>query len=594
MYKFPTILLLTLVFLLCGCTDPERDNDGSGRDYPTLETFDQIDRSMSYMKSDPTRAHRMLDSIAEAGLMTQQRCEYFHAMVVFDGEYKLDSALLICDRLLDAGQFGDDRFLEEELCMLASNITASIGRHLATLRYANRGIALCHGDERMRGDEATMMARAGMAEQELGRIDRAQEIYAHAYQLLKGTTTFADMVALISLQKKQICLYNEAKQYDKTISTCHEIEQLVEHFERDPSFVGKRPVTMQEPGPTTKEFADFYRSQIYAHLARTYRLRIEQGQATDVQAETDSVRNYIDKLLLMDEAVQSESLVNVLSEMQFVGLKSEFDRVRPQAEELYRGDSLVSNYVVYLTLLANDAAASHDLQGSVNYLRRALAVSDSINLQERMHMLTEQMAINMVQEQQLERQDAESQLERQKLVSLLLAIVLIIIVVASLVISWLMRKNKEEQQLIEQTQQELDETEGEVKDLALQLLEGTMTDKASDNMQALYERIEKVMETKKLYLNANLDIKMVAEASCSSRSVVSTCINSVSGMTFRQWLAEYRLSLFEEMLKKYPDAQIDELIGRCGYKDQSTFRRQFKEKHGMTPFKYRRSLFEQS
>lgn len=171
---------------------------------------------------------------------------------------------------------------------------------------------------------------------------------------------------------------------------------------------------------------------------------------------------------------------------------------------------------------------------------------------------------------------------------------LIIIVVASLVISWLMRKNKEEQQLIEQTQQELDETEGEVKDLVLQLLEETMTDKASGNMQALYERIEKVMETKKLYLNANLDIKMVAEASCSSRSVVSTRINSVSGMTFRQWLAEYRLSLFEEMLKKYPDAQIDELIGRCGYKDQSTFRRQFKEKHGMTPFKYRRSLFEQS
>lgn len=49
---------------------------------------------MSYMDSDPARAHRMLDSIAGAGLMTRQRCDYFHAMVMLSGEHKADSALL--------------------------------------------------------------------------------------------------------------------------------------------------------------------------------------------------------------------------------------------------------------------------------------------------------------------------------------------------------------------------------------------------------------------------------------------------------------------------------------------------------------------
>ena len=592
MNKLHYLLFLNLVLLLSTCTDQENIPDsGKGRDYPTNETFEQIDLSMSYMSSDPMRAHRMLDSIADAGLMTRQRCEYYHAMVIYGGENKPDSALEICDRLLDADVFGDDRFLEEELCELASNITSGNNRHLATLKYANRGIALCHGDERMRGDEATLMARVGVAEQALGRTQQARETLDHAYQLLKGTSTFADLVALITLQKKQLRLYNEMKDYDTMISTCHKIEQLVERFERDPSFVEKRPVTMQEPGAATKDFADFYRCQMYAQLAHTYHMRIERGLADDVKAETDSVRTYIQKLLNNEGAKNSAALINAMPEMQFLGLKSAFDQARIQAEEAYQGDSLVSEYVDYLTLLANDAESRHDLQASTNYLRRALAVSDSINQQETLRIVSEQMSINMVQEQQLARQDAESLLERQKMMTRLLTFVLIAILITGMVIGWLLYKNQKKEEILMLTQRDLLDTKEEVKDLSQQL-EVAKTQRAADNMQALYERIEKVMEEKELYLNADLDIKMLAEAANSSRPVVSACINNKTGKPFRIWLAEYRLSLFEKLLRENPDAQIVDLVTRCGYKDQSTFRRQFKDKYGMTALKYKKVMID--
>lgn len=34
-------------------------------------------------------------------------------------------------------------------------------------------------------------------------------------------------------------------------------------------------------------------------------------------------------------------------------------------------------------------------------------------------------------------------------------------------------------------------------------------------------------------------------------------------------------------------------MAQCGYKDQSTFRRQFKTTYGMTPGEYRKALLEQ-
>ncbi len=586
------LLSLTLIWLLSACSEQDTTTaDDKGHDYPTNETFELIDRSMSFMKSDPSTAHDLLDSIADAGLMTRQRCAYYHAMVVFNGEFKLDEALMMCDSLLDAGEFGDDRFLEEELCELASNITSISKSHLASIKYANRGIALCHGDERMRGDEAMMMARVGEAEQGLGRIDQARETFDRAYQLLKGTTTFADLVALIAIQKRQIGLYNEQKEYDNLISTWHEIEQLVERFEHDPSFVKQRPATMQEPGAATKDFADFYRSQIYAQIARAYHMRVEQGLATDVKAETDSVRSYMQKLQHTEGAQNTLSWIYAMREMKFLGLKAEFDRTRSQAEELYQADSLVEEYVDYLTLLADDAASNHDLRASNNYLWRAMAVNDSINQRELMRMLTEEMSINMVQEQRLARQDTERRLERQTMTTQYLAFTLISFLIIGAYIGWLLRKNQRKEEIIQITQQDLLDTKEEVKDLSLQL-KAAKSQRATDNIQELYERIEKVMEEKELYLNADFDIIMLAEAANSSRSVVSACINNKTGKPFRIWLSEYRLSLFEKLLRENPDEQIVDLVTRCGYKDQSTFRRQFKEKYGMTALKYKKIMID--
>ena len=99
-----------------------------------------------------------------------------------------------------------------------------------------------------------------------------------------------------------------------------------------------------------------------------------------------------------------------------------------------------------------------------------------------------------------------------------------------------------------------------------------------------------VVKQDKLYLNPDLDIKMLADKLGFSRSSVSTAINTVTGKSFRQWLSEYRLNLFIEKQNETPESPIDQLVIQCGYKDQSTFRRQFKATFGMKPSEYKRGL----
>ncbi len=544
-----------------------------------------MDSCMSFMQTDPARSHQIIDSVCNAKLMSPQRCDYYHATVLFNGDENHDSALSICNKLLDEGKFGDDKFLEEELCVLASNITLSVGRYLETLEYANRGIAICHGQKLMNYDEAMMMGRVGQAEQMLGRTEEAKQTFADANKLLEGDKTFGGLIARISLMKKQSALYSDDKEYDKVIAICHEVLALVQDFDRDPSSVEPRPETMAKSGEATREFADFYESQMYSAIAHAYyNLNFNFNLNLDSDSDfLDSLNMYLDKWEQTQSHNSPENLASTMRELYLTGRTAQFNKAKEVVADLYKGDSIVADYVDYLSLLAEDAASRHDYHLSNNYLQRALTISDSIRQRETLRMLSEQMSINMVQQQQLARQEAESQTSRYKLI----IAIIIVVVAAGIVIAVLRRRNKEKEEMLQITQQDLIETQEEVNDFIHQLEEARQEKQAKD-MQQLYDRIEQVLREKELYLNPDFNIVMLAEELGTNRSFVSGCINNVTGKSFRSWLAEYRLNIFLEKQRKNPDAPIDKLLTQCGYKDQSTFRRQFKATFGMTPSEYRK------
>lgn len=590
-YTSTIVIIATVLVAFCQCRQSKSEEaDGYGSDYPTKEAFAVIDSCMQFMTTNPQRTHQILDSIGNAKLISPQRCEYLHAMVMLTGENKPDSALIICDRLLGEHDFGEDKFIEEEICDLASNITSSIERHIETLKYAKRGIALCHGNATMRNDEASFMGRIGMAEQMMGHTEKAKETYDNALELLNEDNTFGGLIAKISIMKKQALLLIDTRKYDQAISRYHDILDLVHRFDRDPSIIEQRPETMRESGSATHEFADFYECQIFSNIASSYRMKIEKGLASNANAEADSVKKYVDLWCLTESSKSTENLANAVYDLYFTGREAKYEEAKAAAWESFKNDSLVKGYVGFLTLMAEEAAHKNDYRTSSAFLKRAITISDSIRQKDVLRELSEQMAVNMVQEQQLARQDAENNVRHQRVIIILLTAALVLLVAAGLIITILIRRNRKNIEIIEMTQQDLTETREGIKELAQQL-EESKAEKLINSSTALYARIQQAMDEQKLYLNTDLDIKSLAENIASSRTLISVCINSITGKTFRQWLAEYRLSLFIKLMEENPDSSLEELMGQCGYKDQSTFRRQFKTAYGMTPSEYRKQHF---
>lgn len=591
-YIHHIVISLVAVLFFCQCNNGNTDgSDGYGKEYPLTEEVSAIiDSCMSFMMTDPARSCQMLDSIGKANLISPQRRDYYHAMVIYTSEENRDSALAICNRLLDEGKFGDDEFLEEELCVLASNITLSVGRYLETLEYANRGIAICHGQKLMNYDEAMMMGRVGQAEQMLGRTEEAKQTFADANKLLEGDKTFGGLIARISLMKKQSALYSDDKEYDKVISICHEVLALVQDFDRDPSSVEPRPETMAKSGEATREFADFYESQMYSAIAHAYynlNLNLDPNLDPNLDLDSDfldSLNLYLDKWEQTQSHNSPENLASTMRELYLTGRTAQFNKAKEVVADLYKGDSIVADYADYLSLLAEEAASHRDYQLSNSYLQRALAISDSVRQQETLRMLSEQMSLNMVQQQQLARQEAENDAARYKLI----IVVIVIILVLGLIIVVFRRKYKEKEEILEMTRQDLIDTKEEVNDF-IQQLEEERQKKQLMSIKELYDCIVKVLKEKKLYLNPDFNINMLAEELCTNRSAISASINTLSGKSFRTWLAEYRLNLFLEKQNENPDSPIDKLLTQCGYKDQSTFRRQFKTTFGMTPSEYRKA-----
>lgn len=101
--------------------------------------------------------------------------------------------------------------------------------------------------------------------------------------------------------------------------------------------------------------------------------------------------------------------------------------------------------------------------------------------------------------------------------------------------------------------------------------------------QELMERINSMMEQQRLYLNSDLNLAYLANELGLNRNYVSDCINSQTGGSFTQYVTNYRIEHAKNLLRNKPDMKISDVWMYCGFTNEASFFRTFKNVTGMTP-----------
>lgn len=102
-------------------------------------------------------------------------------------------------------------------------------------------------------------------------------------------------------------------------------------------------------------------------------------------------------------------------------------------------------------------------------------------------------------------------------------------------------------------------------------------------IDTLMPRIRKLMESEQLFKNSELKVADVATQLCTNGRYVSDCINQQEGISFSQFVNGYRIDYAKKLLKEHPDMKIAAIAYECGFANESSFFRTFKNLTGMTP-----------
>ena len=102
------------------------------------------------------------------------------------------------------------------------------------------------------------------------------------------------------------------------------------------------------------------------------------------------------------------------------------------------------------------------------------------------------------------------------------------------------------------------------------------------------EMLKEVFKYIDQYYYNNITLKSAAEIANLSIAHFCRLFKASTGMTFKDYLALYRVNKAEELL--YTSASITEICFSCGFNSMTSFNRAFKQFKHCTPSSYRNNL----
>jgi AraC-like DNA-binding protein len=101
--------------------------------------------------------------------------------------------------------------------------------------------------------------------------------------------------------------------------------------------------------------------------------------------------------------------------------------------------------------------------------------------------------------------------------------------------------------------------------------------------EQLMQRIVRLMEEERLYLDSDLKMPDVAEKLGVHANEVSNCINTCKGCQFTRFVNDYRVEYAKQLMLNAPGIKMTKVCVESGFSNETSFYRTFKAIVGMTP-----------
>ncbi len=101
--------------------------------------------------------------------------------------------------------------------------------------------------------------------------------------------------------------------------------------------------------------------------------------------------------------------------------------------------------------------------------------------------------------------------------------------------------------------------------------------------EQLMQRIVRLMEEERLFLDSNLKMPDVAEKLGVHANEVSNCINTCKGCQFTRFVNDYRVEYAKQLMLNNPGIKMTKVCIESGFANETSFYRTFKTHQGMTP-----------
>jgi len=565
-------IIICILFTLTACNKEKLQSSATNSAY-------WEDVAMTRFMSQPEQSLLLLDSAVNAKTLTPQRASYLKAIVLCDGMMKPDSAIAICQHLIDTKAWEEAYDTEEgrvsfevDIYRFVAAVSTDMGNQLAVIRYCTLGARLAHGSERLIGDEADFLSRSGFMMCQTGQTEEGVRNMRRAEELALNDDQWSSFVAYINNAKKLYFSLSDLGRYAEAEQEIRKADARLDALKAMPSAVRWIPESMLHDSTALGEYIYFYKAQFYAFLAN----------ACTRQGRLDEARSWIDKYAVIAPTSGNNYIASAIYPLISLGQYDDARKIIDTAKNSEGMDTLSLDYVKLLKEeLCLEKLTGHHAD-CLGIAERIISLTDSCNRRSYQIMLADAATQYKLQDEQIKRQDSEARFNNLLATVLLIAFVIFIVMAVVLIRRLMTNRSR--------LKQELSVAKEEIETLKKSQPAATEGKEKNSSPEELYERALFVMERYKCYRDPAFDINALAQLIFSNRTYTSAAINQKSGMNFRSWLAKYRIDYAMSLMKENPDIKVDDIVAACGFDSRTNYYRQFKNVMGVTPVEWMRTV----